>query len=576
MFLRQSTIQTIRFGPFLDATDGVTEEVALTITQALRRLSKDGAAFAQSGTTGNATHDSDGWYSANLSAADTNTVGELILNVQVPATHLPVWMRWWVIEEAVYDAIYGAAAAGPLQSTVAGRTLDVTAAGEAGLDLNNTVGTWAAAQFASNFLTAAKIATNAITAAKIAANAIGASQLATNAIGAAQLAADAVAEIADGVWDEVLTGATHNVVNSAGRRLRQLQEAGGYIGSIWIDTVDGSAGTTNFENGTDTLPSLTLTDANTLAASLSIERFMIAPGSSITLAAAQANQSFNGEGWTLALGGQSIAGSSFRGADISGTGTGQPHEFHDCHLGIVTMGGGEFKSCGLEDTFTISAAVRYGFTNCYHSESGAASTIDFGAAVGGSEVHIHNWHGNLTILNMGAGDILHFTCADGNLTMDASNDGGTRNSAGTFGLTDNSTGMTINDIGQMYQRVGAPVGADISADIAALPTAVQIRDAVLPTQNAAFNNIEFLLVAASDHVTPVTGATGLAVTRSIDGGAFGAGTGTLAEVANGIYQYDASAADMNGGIITFRFVATGGTPGAADDRFLTIITGGGV
>ena len=86
----------------------------------------------------------------------------------------------------------------------------------------------------------------------------------------------------------------------------------------------------------------------------------------------------------------------------------------------------------------------------------------------------------------------------------------------------------------------------------------------------------FLLVAASDHVTPVTAATGLAVTRAIDGGAFGDGTGTLTEVANGMYQYDASAADMNGGIITFRFVATGGAPGAADDRFLTIITGGGV
>lgn len=104
----------------------------------------------------------------------------------------------------------------------------------------------------------------------------------------------------------------------------------------------------------------------------------------------------------------------------------------------------------------------------------------------------------------------------------------------------------------------------------------KIRDGLLPTQNAAFNNIMFLLVAASDHVTPVTGATGLAVTRSIDGAAFGAGTGTLAEIANGIYQYDASAADMNGGIITFRFVASGGTPGAADDRFLTIVTGGGV
>ncbi len=106
--------------------------------------------------------------------------------------------------------------------------------------------------------------------------------------------------------------------------------------------------------------------------------------------------------------------------------------------------------------------------------------------------------------------------------------------------------------------------------------AQKIRDEILPTQNATFNNIMFLFVDSTDHVTPVTGATGTAVTRSIDGGSFASGTGTLAEVSNGIYQYDASAADMNGGIITFRFTATGGTPNAPDDRFVTVVTGGGV
>jgi hypothetical protein len=39
------------------------------------------------------------------------------------------------------------------------------------------------------------------------------------------LAADAVEEIADGVWDEILTGATHNIATSAGRRLRELSAA---------------------------------------------------------------------------------------------------------------------------------------------------------------------------------------------------------------------------------------------------------------------------------------------------------------------------------------------------------------
>lgn len=166
------------------------------------------------------------------------------------------------------------------------------------------------------------------------------------------------------------------------------------------------------------------------------------------------------------------------------------------------------------------------------------------------------------------------------------------------------TGHTAQT-GDSFARLGAPTGVSISADLVALqgdtdniqtrlPAALvsgrmdsdvaiiqtsaanTIRDAILPTQNVALPNIEFLFVAASDHVTPVTGATGTSVTRSIDGGSFGAGTGTLAEVSNGIYQYDASAADMNGGIITFRFIGTGGTPGAPDDVFLTIVTGAGV
>ena len=74
------------------------------------------------------------------------------------------------------------------------------------------------------------------------------------------------------------------------------------------------------------------------------------------------------------------------------------------------------------------------------------------------------------------------------------------------------------------------------------------------------------MVDSTDHVTPETGLSPT-VERSIDGGAFATGTNTPAEVSDGIYQYDASAADMNGAVITFRFSASG-----ADDRFLTFTT----
>lgn len=112
MFLRQSTAQAIRFGPCLDKSDGVTEETGLTLAQADMRLSKDGAVFAQKSAAGNATHDSDGWYSTTLSTTDTNTVGELKFNVHQPANMLPVWERYWVIEEGVYDNFFGSGASG--------------------------------------------------------------------------------------------------------------------------------------------------------------------------------------------------------------------------------------------------------------------------------------------------------------------------------------------------------------------------------------------------------------------------------------------------------------------------------
>ena len=49
--LKQSTAVTVKLGPFLDASDGVTAETALTISQSDVILSKNFGAFAQKGDT---------------------------------------------------------------------------------------------------------------------------------------------------------------------------------------------------------------------------------------------------------------------------------------------------------------------------------------------------------------------------------------------------------------------------------------------------------------------------------------------------------------------------------------------
>ncbi len=64
------------------------------------------------------------------------------------------------------------------------------------------------------------------------------------------LSATSVASIVDGVWDEALTGATHNVATSAGKRLRQLASNIIYSGEVVSSTenvirLDTGAASTN-------------------------------------------------------------------------------------------------------------------------------------------------------------------------------------------------------------------------------------------------------------------------------------------------------------------------------------------
>lgn len=94
--------------------------------------------------------------------------------------------------------------------------------------------------------------------------------------------------------------------------------------------------------------------------------------------------------------------------------------------------------------------------------------------------------------------------------------------------------------------------------------AVPVRGSM--KKNTAFTAFSFMMTDSTNHA-PATGAT-VTVTRSIDGGAFGAGTlGSVTEVGVGIYEVDFGAGDLNGGNIILRATATG-----CDDTFERIIT----
>ena len=140
LILRQSTSVVISFGPFLDKTDGVTLEIGLVtaIDHATTGifLSKNGGALAiRSQAVTASTYDAYGNYRVTLSTTDTNTVGTLRAQFSEAATCLLVWQDFIVVEEAMYDWLFGTAV--PLSPTTAGRTLDVSAGGEAGIDWAN-------------------------------------------------------------------------------------------------------------------------------------------------------------------------------------------------------------------------------------------------------------------------------------------------------------------------------------------------------------------------------------------------------------------------------------------------------
>ncbi len=104
MFLKQDTAVTFRMGPFLDSTDGNTEETALTIGAADVKISKNGGALAAKNDTTAPAHDANGWYSVTLNATDTNTLGSLDVYIHVTGA-LYVSKRFVVVPANVYDSL---------------------------------------------------------------------------------------------------------------------------------------------------------------------------------------------------------------------------------------------------------------------------------------------------------------------------------------------------------------------------------------------------------------------------------------------------------------------------------------
>jgi hypothetical protein len=877
--LKQSTAVDVLIGPFVDQTNGFTSETGESPSV---KLSKNGQALAAKNDVTTPVHDADGYYNCELDATDTNTVGTMILTVAASANALPVRHEFQVVEEAIYDALFGASAAGfdangrvdvgswigtavtlsatttlpevdaksisdnaaaadnvqanignldapvsTVDTVVDGIQTDLSNATDglgalkalidtAQADLDTITGTDGVTLATAQALYAPAKAGDAMALTAVAVDTIwdetltahvtadsaavalkdtladtnelqsddvpgliataqadldtitgsdGVTLATAQSLYAPAKAGDAMtltaaatsAQLVDDIWDEVNNSGAHNVTNSTGKQLREgtaaiaissgtcaatgqttsnirlaasesstndiynhkriVIAAGtnagfdaiisdyegtnkdatispafpapcdntseyeivsaivhtetqtpGYVdGAVWIDSVSGVAGTELYVNGTADNPVTNFTDADTIAAGLGLNTYRVIAGASVSLAASMDNKRVVGEGYTLALNGQSVSWTVVEGATITGNDDGSnttPTIYRRCEMGANTLGSHVLDGCRLTGTITLQEGADYWWDNCYSAVAGSGTpSVDFQSAVETKTLSIRRYSGGIEFQNLGAGSGTHTVSLEGmgQFVTNANCVGGTMAVRGLFTKTLNGSGLSLTEGARLDKdAVGDAVAdealaghttagslgkaiADIETDATAIlgdtnelqtdwadggrldvildarmaeasisttggavdtvtsvtndvgisatavdniwdedivaahntaDTAGAILNNILPEKNAAFSDIEFLWVAASDHVTPVTGASTTSVTRSIDGGAFGSATGTLAEVGNGIYQFDASAADMNGSIITFRFVATGGTPGAPDDAFVTVKTTG--
>lgn len=261
----------------------------------------------------------------------------------------------------------------------------------------------------------------------------------------------------------VTTGQTSPVLNTDLLLVQAVnigQSVGYANGSIWIDTNNGVAGTESFVNGVADNPVDLLASAKTISTSVGIGDFHVINGSSITLAEDSTNESYFGDNWTIALGGQTVTGAHFEGATVSGTHVGAC-EFLRCEVGtMTTVAETHYENCGMNGTVTLPVGNVF-IDNAHHEGS---FVLEFGGAVGSTTVHCHKYAGEIILDNFGDSgtDILHLD-GQGKLTINASSTGGTVNLRGNWQIANAASGVTINYDDQSGGYESGAIWIDTSA-----------------------------------------------------------------------------------------------------------------
>ena len=226
-WLRQSTQVIVPFGTFVDKTDGVALETGLAAAMDNAttgiRVRKQGGSFADRNSATVPAYDAMGGYNITLSATDTDTLGHLRMVFEEAATALPVWADFLVVPANVYDSlVLGTDTLNADLTQIGGVTqsaTDLKDFADAGYDpaTNQVQGVVLVDTTTDNTDMVSEAPTVGQITTELNANLAVQATALDNILKSSTFAL----AIADAIADEVLTGSTHNIVNSLVRSCRQ-------------------------------------------------------------------------------------------------------------------------------------------------------------------------------------------------------------------------------------------------------------------------------------------------------------------------------------------------------------------
>lgn len=253
-------------------------------------------------------------------------------------------------------------------------------------------------------------------------------------------------------------------------------------GAVWVNTIEGHAGTELYYNGTADNPVDTLNDALTIAKELGVRAVHFNNGSEVILANNAANYSFSGTNWKIDLNTQNCDTIYIRGAIISGNVAGNSlpditdtGRYQECFFGNVRIKNTIIQNCIFAGTLTIADDSLVTLDGGIDGAPGisVSAIIDFGTNV---EAGLKNWHGGLTLKNLTPGCYVSLD-GYGRVVLDASCTGGQVIIRGPFKLTDHVVGGfqgMITDTERLAEdqsvasvtgALGAPAVASIWAQV---------------------------------------------------------------------------------------------------------------